>query len=106
MAEFVVARGIDHEPAFDWLIKHVYKKRDGIVASVRKQQTRFFKSSHKFGIDLFKTVEQALTLNAKNGNNLWADAISKELENVRVEFILPDGNSAPRGLQIWHLILI
>ena len=53
------------------------------------------KKSHKFGIDLPMTVEQALALDAKNGNNLWADAISKDMENVRVGFeVLQDGKSA------------
>ena len=37
------------------------------------------------------TVEQALALDLKNGNTLWADAILKELENVKVAIkILPD----------------
>ena len=45
-------------------------------------------------------MEQALTLDAKNGNALWVDAISKELENVTVAFkILPDGTKAFIGCQ-------
>ena len=44
------------------------KKIDRIVSSVRKQQTRYLKNSHKFGIELHKTVEQALPMDAKNGN--------------------------------------
>ena len=51
-----------------------------------------------FGIELCTTVDQALTLDAKNGDTLWADAISKEMENVRVAFkILPDRKSVPVG---------
>ena len=76
-AEFAVAQGIDHEPVFNWWVKHVLKKRVRILASVRKQQIRYSKRSHKFGIELPKTVEQALVLDDKNGNTLWADAISK-----------------------------
>ena len=71
-------------------------KRDRIITSVRKQQTRYLKRSHKFGIELPKIVEEALTLDARNGNTLWADAISKEMEHVRVAFeVLPDGKSIP-----------
>ena len=44
------------------------KKRDMIIASVRNWQTRYLTKSHKFGIELPKTVEEALTLDAKNGN--------------------------------------
>ena len=47
-----------------------------------------------FGIELPKTVEEALALDAKNGNMLWADTISKEMENNRLAFeVLSDGKS-------------
>jgi hypothetical protein len=47
-----------------------------------------------------KTVKEALKLDKKNGNTLWADAIAKEMKDVRVAFnILPDGQSAPIGYQ-------
>ena len=69
-AELAVAQGIDHEPAFNWWVKHVLKKRDRIIASVRKWQTRNLNRSHKFGMELPKTVEEALALDAKNGNTL------------------------------------
>ena len=99
-AEFAVTQEIDHKPAFNWWVKYVLKKRDRIIAGVRKRQTRYLTRSHKFGIELPKTVEEALTLDAKNGNTLWADAISKEMENARVAFeVLPDGKSVPIGHQ-------
>ena len=85
-AEFAVALGIDHELAFNWWIKHVLKERDRIVASIRKWQTRYLRRSHKFGIELSKTVGQALALDAKNSNTLSADSMSKEMENIRVTF--------------------
>ena len=62
------------------------KKRDGVIASARKQQTRYLKKSLKFVTKLPKTVEQAL--NAENGNTLCVDAISKELENVKLGFMI------------------
>ena len=47
-----------------------------------------------------KTVKEALELDKKNGTTLWADAIAKEMKDVRVAFkILPDGQSAPIGYQ-------
>ena len=76
------------------------KKRDRIIASIRKWQTRYLKRSHKFGIELPQTVKQTYVLDAKNGNTLWADAISKEVKNVRVAFeVLPDWKSVPIGNQ-------
>ena len=95
-AEFAVAQGIDNEPAFNRWSKHVLKKRD--IANIRKWQTKYLKKSHKFGIELPKTMEQACALDAKNDNTIWVDAISKEMESVRVALkVLPDGKSVPTG---------
>jgi hypothetical protein len=47
-----------------------------------------------------KTVNEALELDRKNGNTLWADAIAKETKEVCIAFnILPDKHSAPIGYQ-------
>ena len=95
-AEFAVVQGTDHEPAFNWCIKNVLKKRDRKIASIRKQQARYLNRSHKFDKELPKTVKQVHALDAKNGNSLWADAISKEMESSRVAYkVLPDGKSVP-----------
>ena len=69
-----------------------------MIASVRKQQNRYLKRSHTFGIDLSKTVDQALALDAKNGNTSWAAAISIGPENIRAALdILPYEKKAPIG---------
>ena len=99
-AEFAVAQGTDHEPAYNSWVKHVLKKRDRVIASFRRQRTRYLTRSHELGIELSKTVDQALALDAKNGNTLWADATSNEIKNFKVAFeVLPDGKSVPIGHQ-------
>ena len=99
-AEYAVAQGIDHEPAFNWWVKKVLKKRERIISLVRKRQTRYLRKTHKFGIECPKTVEEALALDKKNGNTLWQDAIALEMKNVRVAFkILEDGQRVPRDHQ-------
>ena len=96
-AVFVIAQVINNMHVFHWLVKHVLKK-NRIIASIKKQQTIYLKKSHKFGIELPKAVEQVYALDAKNSNTLWADALSKELENDRVTFkVLPDGKPLPTG---------
>ena len=68
--------------------------------SIRKLQTRYLKKTRK--------LEQALALNAQNSNTLGADAIYKEMGNVRVAFeVLPDGESIPIGHQFvqCHMVL-
>ena len=47
-----------------------------------------------------KTVKEALALDRRNGNTLWADAIAKEMKEVCIAYnILPDGHSVPIGYQ-------
>jgi len=97
-AEYAISAGIDHEPAFNWWVHDVFKRRDRIISLVKKRETRYLKRTHKYGVRVPKTVQQALDLDRQNGNTLWADAISKEMKNVRVAFnILPDGTTAPGG---------
>ncbi len=58
------------------------------------------KWAHKFGIELPKTVNEAIELDKKNGNTFWADAIAKEMKDVHVAFkILLNGQSVPIGYQ-------
>ncbi len=76
------------------------KKRDQIISLVHRRTTRYLKRTHKYGIEIPKTVKKALALDRKNGNTLWADAIAKEMSKVRIAFnILPDGGSVPIGYQ-------
>ena len=94
-AEFAVSQRIDHEPAFNWFVQHVLKKRDKVIASIRKQQARYLKRSHKLGIELPKNVKEAYALDAKNGNTLWADVISGNGECQNPFEVLQYGKSAP-----------
>ena len=50
----------------------------------KKCQTCHLKKTHKFGIEVPKTVEEALALDAKNSNTYWADDIAKEMKNVKI----------------------
>ncbi len=100
IAEYAVTKGLVYEPAFNWWVPHVLKKCDQIISQVRKWTTRYLKRTHKFGIKIPKTVKEALALDCKNGNSLWADAIANEMREVRIAFnILPDGCSVPIGYQ-------
>jgi hypothetical protein len=45
-----------------------------------------------------KSVAEALQLDKENGNQLWYDAIQKELKNVQIAFkFLEEGEAAPIG---------
>ena len=65
---------------------------------MKKLYTIYLKKTHKFGIEIPKTVKEAAKLDAKNGDTEWMDEISKEITNVRVSFdILKDGDRGPIG---------
>ena len=99
-AEYAIAQGIDHEPAFNWWVPHVLKKRDSIIAQVKRRSARYLKRTHKWGLEVPQSVDDALAIDKRNGNTFWADAIAKEMKNVRVAFkILDDGERPPPGFQ-------
>ena len=56
--------------------------------------------THKFGIKVPKTVEEALTVDKENGNGLWYKAIQKEMSAAKEAFkILDDDERPPIGSQ-------
>ena len=92
--------GINHEPAFNWWVTHVLKKRDCLISLVWKRIPRYLKRNHEFGIKIPTSVKDALEIDKKNGNTYWDDAIKTEMKNVRAASkILPDGTTAPNGYQ-------
>ena len=54
-----------------------------------------------------RTAKEAYDVDAQNGNTLWADAISKEMQNVKVAFkMLDEGELVPRDHQFVRCHLI
>ncbi len=97
VVEHVTARNIAEEPAFDWWVSYVLRKRDVIVSAVN---SRVQKTGYKYGIELPTSVKHAIEINCKNGNTLWQDALSNKMGSVCVAFeILGPGIKAPPG---WH----
>ncbi len=95
VAEFAVARGIDKEPAFAWWVPFTLRRRDRIISAVN---SRVRKVSHKYGVELPRTVQEAHALDEKNGDTFWRDALNKEMGNLKVAFdILPEGSKPPPG---------
>jgi hypothetical protein len=79
VAEYAVANQIVEEPAFAWWVKDVLRRRNQIISKVK---SRYWKTSHKFGIQLPHSVQQALQIDKETGTDLWWRAIEKEMKNV------------------------
>ena len=45
-----MAHKIYHDPAFNWWVKAVLKKRSRIKSLVKKRNAQYLKKTHKFGI--------------------------------------------------------
>jgi hypothetical protein len=65
---------LSEEPAFDWWVRHVLRKRDRII---NKFKSSYLRKTHNYGIEIPKTVAQAIQLDINNGNTFWKDAIEK-----------------------------
>ena len=98
VAEYAIASCISMEPAFAWWVPHVLKERNRIISKVK---SKYWLRTHKFGIRIAKTVEEACRLDRENGDNLLWEAICKEMKNVRPAFEVFDGkqHNIPPGFQ-------
>ena len=104
LAEYAVANQIQSEPAFKWWVSYTLRKREAIISKVN---SRFTKKNVKFGIVVPRTVEEALQLDRRNGNDYWEKAIRKEMDAVEVAFRFNDiGENPPPGYKkiTCHLI--
>lgn len=94
-AEFAKARGISDEPAFAWWVPYTLRKRDVILSAVKSHVRR---TTHKYGVEVPRSVEHASQLDKENNSTLWMDALKKEMFNVGIAFeMLDDGVAAPNG---------
>ena len=83
LADYALANGIDDEPAFKWWVPYTLKKRDRIIAKVK---TKYWKTTHKYGVRLPKSVEEALRIDAETGTTFWSNAVKKEMSKAQVAY--------------------
>ena len=62
VAEYTRARDIDKEPAFEWRVPHTLKKRQAILAALKK---RIRKTTHKYGIEILQVLSMPMNLTEK-----------------------------------------
>jgi len=89
VAEYAVANRIDDEPAFKWWVQETLKTRNRIIGKVK---SRYWRTTHKFGIRLPHSVAEAYCIDKETGTDFWTRAIEKEMKNVRIAFRKWDGS--------------
>ena len=105
VTEFALATRISMEPAFTWWVPFVLKKRNRILAKVK---SKYWLRTHKFGIRIPKSVEEAKKIEEQNGDTLWWDAICKEMRNVHPAFEVFEGQveNIPKDYQFLRCHMI
>ena len=90
------------EPAFAWWPRKVLKKKQRLLS---KMQSHWLKT-HKHGICVPKTTEQALQIDRETGTDHWRRAIEKEIGAAGVSFeVCEDGEVPACWTQGDHLSL-
>ena len=92
-AEYAIWKGIDKEPAFSWWVPTIIRQRQRMVKRINVG--RKIRKKTKFGIVIPTDIEEAKLLDDENNNNLWEQAIKKELDKVRVAFQLLEDDESP-----------
>ena len=87
-----------------------FKNARRVCRRTNKHKTRFKgDSAMKFGVEVPRTVKEALELDKNNGNNKWAEAIQKEMQGLHdhqtFRFLAP-GEAAPKEYQFAPLHMV
>ena len=90
VAEYAVANQIIEEPAFKWWMSHTVRKMNRIISKVK---SRYWQTTHKFGIRLPKTTDEALQIDKITGTDFWRKAINKEIAKVNISWKFDDGHT-------------
>jgi len=96
VAQYAIDNRIDSEPAFDWWVRDVIKRRERLI---KMSQSYRIRTGYKFGLRVPNTVKEALEIDKERGDTLWQDAITKEMTNVRIAFEIRSDNIPPPGFQ-------
>ena len=83
LAEYAIENNLTDEPAFAWWVNYVHKKRERILSKVK---SKYWVRTHKYGIRVPKTVQEAIEIDRMNQNHLWWESIMLEMKNVRPAF--------------------
>jgi hypothetical protein len=97
VSDDAVANNLTTEPAFHWWVPFVLKKRERIL---KKVKTKYWSNSHKYGLELPKSVSHsleiekrtgsvshALEIDKRTGKAFWKKAIKKEISLRSTSFL-------------------
>ena len=83
LAKYASRNRLDVKPAVKWWVRDAIIRRKSIIDKVK---AKYWHTTHKFGMRVPKSVDEALAIDKETVNTLWFTAIQKEINNVRVAF--------------------
>ena len=89
VADYATNNQIEDEPAFAWWVPYVLEKQKRIL---KKVKSKYWQRTHKYGIRIPRTIEEAIQIDRENENTLWQDDIKKEMKNIMIAFEEYHGN--------------
>ena len=96
VAEYVAARNLIDEVAFQWWVPYTLRKKQAIIAAVKGRAIK--RKTHKYGVEIPRDINHAFELDDANGNTLWQDALALEMSSIgRAIRLLPHGKRPPPG---------
>jgi hypothetical protein len=90
LADYAIANQIQEEPAFAWWVPYVIRKRTAIISKLR---SKYWQKTHKYGIRVPQSIDEAKEIDIKNADDRWMDAVRLEMKNVRVPFEVYNGDT-------------
>ena len=88
LAEYVTAHGLADEEAFAWWVPHALRCRRRMVSKVK---SKYWRTTHKFGIEIPKSVETAYDIDRATRSEYWHKAVEKEMKKIRAAMQVYDG---------------
>ena len=77
----MVENCIQNKPEFSWWVSKVLRHRSIIIS---KLNPKYWRTIHKFKIQLTKNVEEALRIDKAAGNDYREKELNKEMNKVNV----------------------
>ena len=66
-----------------WWVPYTLKKREEIIS---KAKTKYWKTTHKYGVRLPKSAHEALAIDRATGTDFWEKAMNKEMGKAKVSY--------------------
>jgi hypothetical protein len=96
VTEYTIGNKIAEQPAFAWWVSYVLRKQERIIQKVK---SRYWKRTHKYGVELPKSLKQVHAIDRNTGTRFWTEAIEKEMKNVLPAFEFRDDDVMPLGFK-------